>query len=177
MVHCSCIYNYLCNQYLSTLTFWVWITIRQGILDTTLCDKLCQWLVEGWWFSQGIPVSSTNKTDRHDITEIFWKVAFNTITLNHRLKYCTWYLWIYKTYIHVTHIVLKILNYKQRCDIKSQHSKIHVAILDSPFYCIYTFCIHRIATFWLHTLIILVTSTVPVLILLYLYVNIRLTTW
>jgi len=27
----------------------------------------------------GIPVSSTNKTDRHDITEILLKVALNTI--------------------------------------------------------------------------------------------------
>ena len=26
----------------------------------------------GQWFSQGSPVSSTNKTDRHDITEILW---------------------------------------------------------------------------------------------------------
>jgi hypothetical protein len=32
--------------------------------------------VTGWWFS---PVSSTNKTDRHDITEILLKVALNTI--------------------------------------------------------------------------------------------------
>ena len=30
----------------------------------------------GWWFS---PVSSTNKTDRHDITEILLKVALNII--------------------------------------------------------------------------------------------------
>ena len=34
----------------------------------------------GAWFSLGTPVSSTNKTDRHDITEILLKVAFNTIT-------------------------------------------------------------------------------------------------
>ena len=34
-----------------------------------------------WWFSLGTPVSSTNKTDRHDITEILLKVALNTITL------------------------------------------------------------------------------------------------
>jgi hypothetical protein len=27
----------------------------------------------------GTPVSSTNKTDRHDIAEIVLKVAFNTI--------------------------------------------------------------------------------------------------
>jgi len=30
-------------------------------------------------FSLGAPVSSTNKTDRHDITEILLKVALNTI--------------------------------------------------------------------------------------------------
>ena len=46
---------------------------------TTLCDKACQWLSTGWWFSPGPPVSSTNKTDRHDITEILLKVALNTI--------------------------------------------------------------------------------------------------
>jgi hypothetical protein len=33
------------------------------------------------WFSLGTPVSSTNKTDCHDITEILLKVALNTITL------------------------------------------------------------------------------------------------
>jgi len=35
--------------------------------------------VTGQWFSPGTPVSSTNKTDRHDITEILLKVALNTI--------------------------------------------------------------------------------------------------
>ena len=33
----------------------------------------------GRWFSPATPVSSVNKTDRHDITEILLKVAFNTI--------------------------------------------------------------------------------------------------
>jgi hypothetical protein len=33
----------------------------------------------GRGFSPGPPVSSTNKTDRHDITEILLKVALNTI--------------------------------------------------------------------------------------------------
>jgi hypothetical protein len=46
---------------------------------TTLCDKVCQWLAAGRWFSLGPPVSSTNKTDRNDITEILLKVALNTI--------------------------------------------------------------------------------------------------
>ena len=32
-------------------------------------------------FFSGPPVSSINKTDRHEITEIFLKVALNTITI------------------------------------------------------------------------------------------------
>ena len=56
---------------------WVWILIR--VRCTTLCDKVCQWLATGQWFSQGPPVSSTNKTDRHHITEILLNVALNTI--------------------------------------------------------------------------------------------------
>ena len=32
----------------------------------------------GLWFSPGTPVSSNNKTDRHDIAEILLKVSLNT---------------------------------------------------------------------------------------------------
>jgi hypothetical protein len=46
---------------------------------TTLCDKVRQILAAGLWFSPGPPVSSTNKTDRQDITEILLKVALITI--------------------------------------------------------------------------------------------------
>jgi hypothetical protein len=35
----------------------------------------------GLWFSPGAPVSSTNKTDCHDITELLLKVALSTINL------------------------------------------------------------------------------------------------
>ena len=35
----------------------------------------------GSWFSRCTPVSCTNKTDRHNITEILLKEALNTITL------------------------------------------------------------------------------------------------
>ena len=44
----------------------------RGVLATTLCDKVCQWIAAGRWLS---PASSTDKTDRHDITEILLKVA------------------------------------------------------------------------------------------------------
>ena len=73
----SWIYNYLCNHCLSPLILWVRILIR--VRCTTLWDKVCQWLATGRWFSPGTPVSSTNKTDHHVITEILLKVALNTI--------------------------------------------------------------------------------------------------
>jgi len=72
--HDSWIYNYLCKQCLSPLMSWVRI-----LLNTTFCDKVRQWLATGRWFSPGSPVSSTNKTDRHDMTEILLKVELNTI--------------------------------------------------------------------------------------------------
>jgi hypothetical protein len=43
----SWIYNYMCNQCLSPLKLWVQIQLRWGVHDTTLCDKVCQWLVTG----------------------------------------------------------------------------------------------------------------------------------
>ena len=48
----SWIYNYLCNQCLSPLTLWVWIPLRRSVLETTLCDKVCQWLATAQWFSE-----------------------------------------------------------------------------------------------------------------------------
>ena len=44
---------------------------------TNIGDKVCNFLEAG----RCISVASTNKTDRHDITEIFLKVALSTITL------------------------------------------------------------------------------------------------
>ena len=67
----------------TTYAISVWTPLKRCVLDTTLCDKLCQWLATGRWFSPGTPISTTNKTDRHDhdITEILLKVASNAITL------------------------------------------------------------------------------------------------
>jgi hypothetical protein len=74
------IYNYLCNQCPSPLMLWVRILIRERC--TTLYDKVCQWLATGLWFSPSPPVSSINKTDHHDVTEILLKVVLNTIKPN-----------------------------------------------------------------------------------------------
>ena len=70
-------FNYLCKQCLSPLMLWVRLPFRARC--TTLCDKVSHWLATGRWFSPDNPVSSTNKTDRHDIKEIVLKVALNII--------------------------------------------------------------------------------------------------
>jgi hypothetical protein len=46
------------------------------------------WLATGWWFSVGPLVSSTNKTDCNDITEILLKVASNTIKQTNNKTKC-----------------------------------------------------------------------------------------
>ena len=53
----------------------------RGAIDATLYDKVWHCLATGLWFSPGTPVSSTNKTDCHDITEILLNGALNAITL------------------------------------------------------------------------------------------------
>ena len=58
----SWIYNYLCNRCPSPLKFQVRILLMRDIFDTTLCDKR---------FFPGTLVSSTNKADLQDITEIY----------------------------------------------------------------------------------------------------------
>jgi hypothetical protein len=40
------------------------------------------------WFSPGTPVSSTNKTDHHDINKILLKVALNNIILTLKILMC-----------------------------------------------------------------------------------------
>ena len=53
---------------------------------------ICRWLSACRWFSPGTLVSSTNKTDRHDITEILLKVVLTTITLTHQFLLLVFHL-------------------------------------------------------------------------------------
>jgi hypothetical protein len=75
MFHMVQLRTHHCLKYVNTIQqFNRW----RGVLDTTLCDQVCQWLATGRWVSPGTPVSSTNKTDRHDIIVIKLKVALST---------------------------------------------------------------------------------------------------
>ena len=77
--------EYLWNQCLSPLKLWVRTLFMARCTPYNIMRKICQWLATGWWFSLGTPVSSTNKTERHDRTEILLKVTLNTITQTHLL--------------------------------------------------------------------------------------------
>jgi hypothetical protein len=57
-------------------------TVTVGSSTMSICDKVCQVFMMGLWFSL---VSSTNKTDHHDITEILLKVELNSIILTHKI--------------------------------------------------------------------------------------------
>jgi hypothetical protein len=70
-----------CILYVANRAF-VFMYNAAVIFDTILCDKVCQWLVTARWFSLGTPVSSTNKTDCHNIAEVLLKVALSTINLD-----------------------------------------------------------------------------------------------
>jgi hypothetical protein len=75
--------NEICSQHEGPS--WPWS------YGSWIYNYLCsQWLASCWCFFPGPPVSSTNKTDRHDIAEILLKVALNTIIIiNQSFKICS----------------------------------------------------------------------------------------
>ena len=96
---------------LGQISFLYFFHAHSEVYSLTLCDKVCQWLAAGRWFSPGTPVSSTNKTDRHHIVEILLNIALKIITLaqtvhlfhfksnnvfmNYQIKIKTWISFIY----------------------------------------------------------------------------------
>jgi hypothetical protein len=63
-------------DFLLLLLFSHCVSFFFSFLDTTFCEKMCQWLAADRWLFPGTPVSST-----HKITTRLLKVALNTITL------------------------------------------------------------------------------------------------
>ena len=108
---------FLIGRFLKNIIFWnrlaKWtetLWIGEGVLDTTLCDKVCRWLAAGRWFSPGTLVSSTNKTDHYDITEILLKAVLNIIFSN--TKFTQVFLFIGNSK-QFTQVFLFIVNNKQ----------------------------------------------------------------
>jgi hypothetical protein len=104
-LHGSWINNYLCNQ--------CQITIKVVSLNLfmTRCTRYnIIWLVTGQWFSPGILVSSTNKTDPHDITEILLKVLLSTINQTKSCRGIHDYL---PLYCPMYYLYLQLQSYRQ----------------------------------------------------------------
>jgi hypothetical protein len=80
------IYFTSCTNCLSNfITIKTFIALNNTLYKTkkkAASDKVYQLLAQGRWFSPGTPASSTTKTGRHDIAEIFLKVALVTKNFN-----------------------------------------------------------------------------------------------
>jgi hypothetical protein len=82
----SWIYNYKCTYAITVVPITTKVVSSNprslgGVLDTTLYDKVCQWLATGWWFSPG-------KFNYHTITRMTapyargrWTLALIIVTL------------------------------------------------------------------------------------------------
>jgi hypothetical protein len=105
-----------CSTFNPFPTLWVWVLLMVRWIDTTLCDKVCQWLAAGQWFT---PVSSTIKIDCHDRTEILLKVASNT-TLPPPPFHTPYRFVIFLLIVHVLFLpILSIPNRQKMCTLWS----------------------------------------------------------
>lgn len=75
----------LCKRCLSSPILWARIPFRARC--TSLCEKVCYWLAACRWFSLGPPVSPANKTDAHDITEIYIESGVQQHQTNKHISY------------------------------------------------------------------------------------------
>ena len=92
------------------------------------------------WFSPCTPVSSINKTDCHDITEILLKVALYTINLNHRQKF----------FMHI-YLFYNSSSWHIFCDIVTRVSVISFESFVISFFLIIWHSIHKnnwMENFW-----------------------------
>ena len=101
--HCR---DHMVVEFLSTCAISAYHHLSwRSVLDTTLGDKVCQWLAAGQWFSLGTLVFSTNKTDHNNITEILLKVVLNTITTVILLSTMLWSTIFFKSDIFDGHVL------------------------------------------------------------------------
>jgi hypothetical protein len=63
--------------YSLSLMLWVQIPLRWGVLDTTLCDTVCQWLATGRWFS---PSTLIPQRYNWNIVDLIWFIMCNAKT-------------------------------------------------------------------------------------------------
>jgi hypothetical protein len=68
----------------------------RSIPNTSLCDKVCQWLVTGRWFSLVTQVSSTNKTDLQEVDNFLWVINITLVSESYVLLFIVISMHIYQ---------------------------------------------------------------------------------
>jgi hypothetical protein len=116
--------QYVINRLMHAFLFISIESLYLSVIDTILCDKVCQWLVTGRWYSLGTLVSSTNNTDCYDITEILWEYGIkhhkpNTLFKSYILYLCVCDIYINFDFVRIIYLcrfeslyINKITNYK-----------------------------------------------------------------
>jgi hypothetical protein len=95
VVRCRMVVGYITTYAISAnspVTLWVRIPVRRCAIDTSLCYEVCQWLAAGRFYFQGTPVSPTDQSDRHDITEILLNMGLITINQTKQTKRSHWFI-------------------------------------------------------------------------------------
>jgi ribosome biogenesis protein Nip4 len=118
----------ICNNVFKTIfrVFWSILTFLTNwfILGEVYLIQhyviVCQWLATGRWFFPGIPLSSTYKTDRYDITEILYQDCFRflkSIICNNVFKTIFRVFWSILTFLtNWFYIWIRNVLWKQTCD-------------------------------------------------------------
>ena len=102
----------------------------------------------GQWFSPGTRVSSTNKTDHHDMTEILLKVALNTITLTLTSSTIIKLTWRLALFIHIYFVIMCLLHAIYLiCWIKCVHLAQDVWYMSTQTIFVEYFKIRHVCTF------------------------------
>jgi hypothetical protein len=103
--------------------------------------QVCQWLAVGRWFSPCTPISSTNKTDRSEKTEILLKMAINQTKNKRKLSstlVCVMGLIFTSLSNDIFHVFSPVVSCPLQCSVCSSLFLV---------YCIPRFCF--ICFFWL----------------------------
>jgi hypothetical protein len=77
--------------------------------------------VTGRWFFPGPPVSSTNKTDHQNITEILLKVALNTINQTKPI-----YFWTCR--VPCEHFFSSVISWREEITFQQEDDDVHFVL-------------------------------------------------
>ena len=115
-------------SFLYAQSFYIWSQFSKSYEKKVEKVMVINSTTAGWRFSSGTPVSSTNKTDHDDITEILLKVALNTTNSNSQFPQ-------YQQKEQSLLILTELTEHKKitTCDIRNPDSGLDYQINSSSF--------------------------------------------